>query len=76
VFQNGFVQFDLVAVRVFAKCNDAGAVFHRSRRAGDVDASGGQFFAGFVDIGAFEADMAVGLALFIRLFAAPVQGQF
>src|SRR3990167_1269656 len=68
-------QLDLVTVRVFDEGQDAAAVLHRPRLAGDLAAKGTDVITGLVDIRHFQGDMAVAGAQLIAVHT-PVVGQF
>lgn len=61
-------------VRVFDEGQDAGAMLHRTRLAGDLAAARADILAGLVDISHFQGDVAIAGAQLI-LVHAPVIGQ-
>ena len=68
-------QLDAVAVGVFDKGDDRAAMRHRAGRARHLDPGGGELFAGLVDIGHADREMAEGAAQRIGLRLIPVMGQ-
>lgn len=59
----------LGCVRVFDEGQDAGAVLHRARLAGDLAATGTDVLASLVDVFHFQGDVAVGGAQFVLVHA-------
>src|SRR5690349_11017408 len=68
-------ELDLVAVGIFDKGDHRRAELHRAGRPRDLDPGLAQRFAGGIDVGHADREMAEGAAEIVGLLLVPVMGE-